>query len=83
MSDFVFRYTHPMTVEHQFNIARFFSMKARGWPIESGTRTTPRAAMQLVHSGIFERHPQLEVILSHAGGFVRLHRIALPNCFSD
>src|SRR5262249_42871416 len=39
---------------------------------------TTRAAYRLVHSGAVRRHPNLRIILSHAGGFLPYasHRIA-------
>src|SRR5262249_57442417 len=39
---------------------------------------TPRAAYRLVQSGAVRRHPNLKIILSHAGGFLPYasHRIA-------
>jgi predicted TIM-barrel fold metal-dependent hydrolase len=40
---------------------------------------TTRAACRLVHSGAVARHPDLRIILSHAGGFVPYasHRLAM------
>jgi predicted TIM-barrel fold metal-dependent hydrolase len=44
---------------------------------------TTRAAYRLVQSGVVQRHPQLKIILSHAGGFVPYasHRLILPLIF--
>jgi predicted TIM-barrel fold metal-dependent hydrolase len=41
---------------------------------------TTRAAYRLVQNGVVRRHPDLEIILSHAGGFLPYasHRLMLP-----
>jgi len=44
---------------------------------------TTRAAYRLVRAGVVRRHPNLKIILSHAGGFVPYasHRLMLPLIF--
>ncbi len=46
---------------------------------------TTRAAYRLVRAGVVRRHPSLQIILSHAGGFVPYasHRLILPLIFES
>lgn len=46
---------------------------------------TTRAAYRLVRAGVVQRHPELKIILSHAGGFVPYasHRLILPLIFES
>jgi predicted TIM-barrel fold metal-dependent hydrolase len=45
---------------------------------------TTRSALDLVAHGVFDRHPRLRVILSHAGGFLpyAAHRFTFASMFN-
>jgi aminocarboxymuconate-semialdehyde decarboxylase len=60
-------FTHPQTNIGADVLGRFHLFNSIGFPVETAT-----AAARLIYAGLFERYPNLRVVLAHAGGVLPL-----------